>query len=431
MAPGDSPAPKPGPLEVIFDVGSARLVIEVRDGKVTDHWEDATPHISAEQPAARLMPDDPAIGTGRALANVQQALEQQVDRLKELDRASRAEDLDRRVAELDRAVAESERKYPSLRLPLAPGRQAALPPGAPHYVIVDVETTGFSFSSGHRIVEVAMVRLTPDGRVEREYTTLVNPECPMKCSSIHGIHDEDVEHAPTFRDIAGDVAAMMEGAVVVGHNVSFDYRFIMAELAAALEIEWEQDMEIPRVDTLQLARGAWPHLEQHKLDNCCVAAGIQREEAHHALDDARATALIFLQLFNYEKLFYAYGEVARPGWVARPPTGRAISRAEAALRARPHDEKKRKPRKKPARVSDEFPPNGAIFMSQADAPLVTFKRLPDGTEVMVPVKKQRTQRSQVKRVMNCTRCGTLHEPKPFGLYATFCAACTEKAKQDE
>ena len=92
--------------------------------------------------------------------------------------------------------------------------------------------------------------------------------------------------APRFGQIAGDVAARLEGAVLAGHNVRFDLGFLTSEFARA-----NVDLPpLPAVCTLGLARRFAPKMPSRKLKHCCEEAGVPYEEAHTALGDARATA---------------------------------------------------------------------------------------------------------------------------------------------
>lgn len=117
--------------------------------------------------------------------------------------------------------------------------------------IVDVETTGLRPESGDRVVEIGIVRC--EGlHVVDELQQLVNPQRPIGSGAmaVHGITDEEVRHAPLFAEIADDVLALLDGAVFVGHNVSFDLGFVAAEL-------YQARRALPRLlslDTLQLAR---------------------------------------------------------------------------------------------------------------------------------------------------------------------------------
>ncbi len=151
------------------------------------------------------------------------------------------------------------------------------------FAVIDVETTGFSPLRGDRIIEVAIVRVAPDGSTEDEYTTLVNPLRDVGATYIHGITDEDVAEAPLFSEIAGDILERLRGAVLVAHNVRFDHDFLAAEFSNAGILL----PAVPELCTLQLACRLHPFLSSHKLVACGKAAGMHVERSHMALDDAR------------------------------------------------------------------------------------------------------------------------------------------------
>jgi DNA polymerase III epsilon subunit-like protein len=152
------------------------------------------------------------------------------------------------------------------------------------FAIVDVETTGFSPIRGDRIVEVAVVRIGP--AATKEYSTLVNPLRDVGPTYIHGITAEDVAQAPMFSEIVGDLLEMLDGAIMVAHNIRFDRSFLSAEFSAAgLFLP-----EIPCLCTLEMAYRLEPALLNHKLATCCAAVGVFFQPSHSALGDARAEA---------------------------------------------------------------------------------------------------------------------------------------------
>ena len=154
--------------------------------------------------------------------------------------------------------------------------------------VIDVETTGLS-PSRDRVVEIAIVLVTPDGNRLGEFCSLVNPERDVGPTSIHGLTAKDVYSAPRFGELAGHLISVLEGAVAVaGHNVLFDQSFLKAEFER-LGHQWP---ELPTVCTMRLAGGG-------RLVQCCedfrVPAPI---DAHSALDDARATAGLLARLLG-------------------------------------------------------------------------------------------------------------------------------------
>lgn len=176
--------------------------------------------------------------------------------------------------------------------------------------VIDVETTGLDAWRHDRIVEIAVVVVSPDGSVLREYDTLVNPGRDIGPTSKHGITAGDVAKAPAFAEIAGDLLNVLSDSTVVsGHNVSFDKRFIVKEyerIGVVLP-------EFPSFCTLR-------HLGRGSLESCCKNLGIAIDGAlHRALTDARATARIVTSLLaENQEIISEY----RLGGIAWPLVGR-------------------------------------------------------------------------------------------------------------
>src|SRR5258708_9547223 len=84
--------------------------------------------------------------------------------------------------------------------------------------IIDLETTGVNLGSD-RIVEVAIVKIMPDGKklVKRK---LINPEMPISSTSIeiHGITNEMLKDAPTFRQVANELKQFLDHCDLAGYN---------------------------------------------------------------------------------------------------------------------------------------------------------------------------------------------------------------------
>src|SRR2546423_3319037 len=88
--------------------------------------------------------------------------------------------------------------------------------------VIDVEATGLD-PQADRIVELAVVKLTPDGEPTWLHT-LVNPErdIPAPAHAIHGVGDADVADKPTFRQIARQAHRFLRGADLAGFHLAFD-----------------------------------------------------------------------------------------------------------------------------------------------------------------------------------------------------------------
>lgn len=151
------------------------------------------------------------------------------------------------------------------------------------FCVVDVETTGLA-PRDDRIVELAVVRVSPGREPEVVLDSLVNPLRPVGATWVHGITDDDVAGAPTFSELLPALRRALGNAVLVGHNVYFDYRFITHEAAAA-----GQAFDLPHLCTMYM-RPLVGLGERLSLEEACRAAGIPFESRHHARSDALATA---------------------------------------------------------------------------------------------------------------------------------------------
>ncbi len=103
----------------------------------------------------------------------------------------------------------------------------------------DLETTGINIVND-RIVEISIIKILTNGEKDI-YTKRVNPTIPIpkQASDIHGILDEDVKDAPTFKEIAKEVAKFIEGADIAGFNSNrFDVPLLAEEfLRAEVDID--------------------------------------------------------------------------------------------------------------------------------------------------------------------------------------------------
>lgn len=150
--------------------------------------------------------------------------------------------------------------------------------------MVDVETTGFSPSRGHRICEIALVSLDARGETVDEWHSLVNPRRGTGAVEVHGITDAMVRDAPVIEEVLDEVWQRVAGRVLVAHNAPFDLRFLR-DLPGS---HWVTET----LCTRRLASDFVPG-EKVTLAACCERAGIPLVDAHAALEDARATAELF------------------------------------------------------------------------------------------------------------------------------------------
>lgn len=158
--------------------------------------------------------------------------------------------------------------------------------------VVDVETT-YLKGHGTKVVSVGLVTCRA-GRIQGRWSTHVNPGIPIsrRATKIHGLRDEDVQHAPSFPDIAATLLAGMnplpgETLVVVAHNAAYDVPVLREELGAAgLTLP-----DLPVLDTMgRLAGLADVTPSSRKLSDLLAALSLANDNPHDALADAVATA---------------------------------------------------------------------------------------------------------------------------------------------
>jgi DNA polymerase III epsilon subunit-like protein len=221
----------------------------------------------------------------------------------------------------------------------------------PPYAVVDVETTGFSPWLHDRVIEIAVVRMSLEEGVLDEYCTLVNPNRDVGRTDIHGIRASDLRDAPTWSDIAGDVGTRIQDAILGAHNLRFDMGFLVSEFTRV----GVPPPPLPGLCTLRLARQLAPGDGSYKLHHCCAQAGVEHEDEHTALGDARATAHLLACYLGVARnrgiadlRDLGCDTDLRNGWCTATPSGRSLTRD---ISARARDE-----RSYLARLVEELPP---------------------------------------------------------------------------
>lgn len=157
------------------------------------------------------------------------------------------------------------------------------------YVVLDVETTG-GLAQRDRITEVGAVKVQRGVAVDR-FSSLINPErrIPRQIVELTGITDAMVSNAPKFSDVAPALRDFIGDAILVGHNVSFDYGFLREEF-------WRlgSPFSVPSMCTRVEIRRHFPNLGSYALGELCRHFEIALEQHHRALCDAEATVQLLL-----------------------------------------------------------------------------------------------------------------------------------------
>ena len=175
------------------------------------------------------------------------------------------------------------------------------------FVVFDIETTGLSKET-ESITEIGAVKVV-DGKIIDRFSTFVNPERPIpaEITKLTGITNEMVADAPVITEILPKFLEFCQDAVLVAHNANFDTGFIRLNAERKCGIEVKNTV----LDTLELSRALLPELKKHKLDIICEQLGVSLEGHHRAVNDAEATAEVFLKFIDMlvEKEIYKVDDI--------------------------------------------------------------------------------------------------------------------------
>ncbi len=158
------------------------------------------------------------------------------------------------------------------------------------YVVFDLETTGFS-PVKNKIIEFGAVKIE-HGTITGRFSEFVNPgePVPYRIQQLTGIRDDMVAGADPVEEVLPRFLSFAEGCRLVGHNVSFDIGFVR-EKAKRLG----RRVDVTTLDTEGLARILLPGHAHYTLDAVAKLLDVPLENHHRAVDDAEATAGIFLK----------------------------------------------------------------------------------------------------------------------------------------
>ena len=166
-------------------------------------------------------------------------------------------------------------------------------------VFFDLETTGTNIVSD-RIVELSYLKVMPNGD-EESRTRRINPEMPIppESTAIHGISDEDVKDAPTFKSVAKSLAAQIEGCDLAGYNSNrFDIPLLAEEFLRA-------DVDIDLMKRKFIDVQTIFHKKEQRTLSAAYKFYCQKEldNAHSAEADTKATyEVLKSQLERYDDL---------------------------------------------------------------------------------------------------------------------------------
>ena len=156
-----------------------------------------------------------------------------------------------------------------------------------NFLAIDFETANSSRAS---ICSIGIV-IVENGLIKEEIHTYIDPkdEFTYFNTVIHGITEDMVQGAPTFKEYWPELKAMIENEVLIAHNASFD----MSAMRYALDLFREPYADFTYGCSYVFSKKVWPSLFDHKLSTVADHLGISFKH-HDALEDARAAALVTL-----------------------------------------------------------------------------------------------------------------------------------------
>lgn len=155
----------------------------------------------------------------------------------------------------------------------------------------DTETTGLSYKKD-KIIELGAVRFDKSGVLD-VYDSFVHIDfaLPPIITNITHITDAMLEGAPDIQKVMRDFEEFSKGCVLVAHNAQFDWNFVNSERTRL----GMKELKNKAIDTLDLARWAYPVNKKYSLQYLASGMKIQVEAAHRANDDARVCMEVFLR----------------------------------------------------------------------------------------------------------------------------------------
>lgn len=156
------------------------------------------------------------------------------------------------------------------------------------YAVLDIEATGGKRGE-ESIIEIAIFLYNGEEVID-QLISLVQPdrEIDLYVQKLTQITPKMVKTAPKFHELAKRIIEITEGAVLIGHNVEFDYRMLKQEF---LKLGYTYYRET--IDTLSLSEKYFPDAESYSLGKLCKSIGIPVSDRHRASGDARATLQLF------------------------------------------------------------------------------------------------------------------------------------------
>ena len=165
-------------------------------------------------------------------------------------------------------------------------------------IILDTETTGLDFKSGHRLVEIGCIELRNHCPTGLTYQQYINPmrDMPADAFKVHGISAEFLKDFPTFHETASAFLEFIADSPLIIHNAKFDMGFINGELC---QLGLSEIAASRVICTLEMAKRKFPGAHA-TLDALCRRFGIDNSNRikHGALLDSELLAEVYMELMG-------------------------------------------------------------------------------------------------------------------------------------
>ena len=168
-------------------------------------------------------------------------------------------------------------------------------------IFLDTETTGLSFSEGHKIVEIACVETKDLISTGKVFHKLINPkrDIPNEAFQIHGFSSELLKDKQTFSEIADEFLSFIKDKNIIIHNAPFDLSFLNGELKQINKEIINQNLV---TDSLEIARNKFPGIS-NSLDALCKRFNVDlsRRTKHNALLDCELLREVYINLLGVKE----------------------------------------------------------------------------------------------------------------------------------
>ena len=169
-----------------------------------------------------------------------------------------------------------------------------LPLAEAEFVVLDIETTGFS-PIGDDIIEVGAVRYR-NGQIGESFQRFIKPSKPIPedVQKLTHITPDMVEGAQGPEEVLREFFAFVGDAIIVAHNAQFDYSFLRYHRQKYLG----EELNNPVLDTLTLGRSLLPHMKSHSLAALTKELQVPLVDHHRADADAKTAAMVLDKLLE-------------------------------------------------------------------------------------------------------------------------------------